>query len=447
MGDNRRKAEAARRASYAMAGLFVEDRNRALRNIANSIWDQRDFLLEANKKDLMVAEVMLERGEITGAMMKRLELTPEKIQEIVDMVRSVESLSDPIGKTTYSLELDNGLELYKVTSPIGVVAVIFESRPDALSQIACLCLKSGNSVILKGGSETQFTNQKLFTLIKEAGASLPMGWIQLLEAREDVKQLLEMGDLIDLIVPRGSNNFVKYIQSNTSIPVLGHSDGVCHVYVDKNADVGMAVEVCYDSKVQYPSVCNAVDTILVHADIAGEFLPPLLERFSGKVEVRGCSRVLEKVKDGIERATEEDWGKEFLDYIVAVKIVDSLEEAVEHINLYGSHHTDAIVTSFDEAALRFMGAVDSASVFWNASTRFADGYRYGLGSEVGISTGKIHTRGPTGLDGLTIYKYYLKGKGHVVADYVGSEAKMFTHRPINKKWVYPSTSIPDSFKT
>ena len=437
MSDARGKAEAARRASYTLAGLSVEDRNAALRSIADSIWDQRDDLLEANRKDLEAAEALLDRGEITRAVLKRLELTQDKVRGIVEMVMSVASLDDPIGRTVYSLELDEGLELYRVTSPIGVIAVVFESRPDALSQIACLCLKSGNSVVLKGGSESRLTNQRLFEVIRDAGRGLPDGWIQLLEDRGDVKQLLGMGDLIDLIVPRGSNSFVKYIQSNTSIPVLGHSEGVCQVYVDKDADVDMAVEVCYDSKVQYPSVCNAVDAILVHDGVASEFLPRLLGRFAGKVEVRGCSRVLEKVKTGVEEATEEDWGKEYLDYIVAVRIVDDLEEAVAYINRYGSHHTDAVVTSSSEAAMRFMGAVDSASVFWNASTRFADGYRYGLGSEVGISTGKIHARGPTGLDGLTIYKYYLRGSGHVVADYVGAETKAFKHRPIEKKWGAP----------
>jgi len=434
VSDARLKAEAARRASYAIANISVEDRNAALRGIADSIWGQRDALLEANRKDLEVAEAALDRGEVTRAVMKRLELTQDKVRGIVDMVMSVASLGDPIGRTVYSLELDEGLELYRVTSPIGVVAAIFESRPDALSQIACLCLKSGNSVLLKGGSEARFTNQRLFEAIREVGGGLPEGWIQLLEDREDVKQLLGMGDLIDLIVPRGSNSFVGYIQSNTSIPVLGHSEGVCQVYVDKDADVGMAVEVCYDSKVQYPSVCNAVDAILVHDNVASEFLPRLLERFAGEVEVRGCSRVMEKVKTGVEEATDEDWGKEYLDYIVAVRIVDSLDEAVGYINSYGSHHTDAVVTSSDEAAMRFMGAVDSASVFWNASTRFADGYRYGMGSEVGISTGKIHARGPTGLDGLTIYKYYLRGRGHVVADYIGAKARAFKHRPLEKIW-------------
>jgi glutamate-5-semialdehyde dehydrogenase len=445
MSEVRWKAEAARKASYTLAGLPATIRDTALQRIADSIWSQREALLEANRKDLAEAEVMLGRGEITIAVMKRLELTPSKLQSIVDMVQSVASLDDPIGKTVYSLELDEGLELYRVTSPIGVVAVIFESRPDALSQIACLCLKSGNSVILKGGRETRFTNQQLYSIIRDAGAGLPDGWIQLIEAREDVMKLLEMDDLIDLIVPRGSNSFVKYIQSNTSIPVLGHSEGVCHVYVDRDANIDMAVEVCFDSKAQYPSVCNAVDNILVHSDIADQFLPLLLERFAGKVEVRGCRRVIEKVKDGVKEATDEDWGREYLDYIVAVRLVDNLDEAVEYVNFYGSHHTDAIVTSSDEAALRFMESVDSASVFWNASTRFADGYRYGLGSEVGISTGKIHARGPSGLDSLTIYKYYLKGDGHVVSDYVGVEARKFKHESINKKWVNASSSSKSGF--
>lgn len=434
MSEVRVKAEAARKASYTLAVLPVEVRNAALNNIADSIWAKRDALLEANKRDMNAAEAMLERGEIIGATMKRLSLTSDKIRYIVDMVRSVATLGDPLGKTEYSMELDEGLELYRVTSSIGVVAVIFEARPDALSQIACLCLKSGNSVLLKGGSETRFTNQRLFNVIRDAGMGLPEDWVQLLEAREDVTQLLGMSDLVDLIVPRGSNSFVKYIKSNTSIPVLGHSEGVCHIYVDEGADMDMAVEVCNDSKVQYPSVCNAVDAILVHQSIADEFLPRLLERFAGKVEVRGCSRVLEKVKEGVSEATEDDWGREYLDYIVAARVVDSLDEAVTYINTHGSHHTDAIVTPRSEAAMRFMGAVDSASVFWNASTRFADGYRYGLGSEVGISTGKIHARGPTGLDGLTIYKYYLKGSGHIVADYVGSGARKFRHAPLNRKW-------------
>jgi glutamate-5-semialdehyde dehydrogenase len=368
-------------------------------------------------------------------MLKRLELDDVKIQRISDMVRDVAFLDDPIGKTEYAMELDKGLKLYRVTSPIGVIAVIFESRPDALPQIASLCLKSGNSVLLKGGSEARHSNKQLFSIIKDAGNALPEGWIQLIEDRKDVNELLKLDKNIDLIIPRGSNEFVRYIQNNTRIPVLGHADGVCHIYVDNEVEMGMALDVCYDSKVQYPSVCNAVDTILVHNEIACEFLPPMIDRFRlGGVEVRGCNRVHEIVKCGVNMAFDEDWGAEYLDYIVSIKVVDDIGEAVNHVNKYGSHHTDAIITSREKTAFMFMESVDSASVFWNASTRFSDGYRYGLGSEVGISTGKIHVRGPTGLDGLSIYKYYLKGNGHIVADYVGENSKDFIHNPLDEEW-------------
>jgi glutamate-5-semialdehyde dehydrogenase len=315
-----------------------------------------------------------------------------------------------------------------------VIAVIFESRPDALVQIASLCLKSGNCVLLKGGSEARNTNQRLFEIIRDAADAVPGGWIHIVEARREVAEILKMDDYVDLIVPRGSNDFVRYIQSNTRIPVLGHAEGVCHVYVDAEADAPMALDVCYDAKVQYPSVCNAVDAILVHEAVAPRFLPGMVDRFLRRgVEVRGDARVREIVSDGVLKATDEDWGAEYLDYIVAIKIVDNVEEAISHVNTYGSHHTDAIVTANEETALEFMESVDSASVFWNASTRFADGYRYGLGSELGISTGKIHVRGPTGLEGLTTYKYYLRGAGHIVADY-SDRGRRFTHKPIDRAW-------------
>ncbi len=264
---------------------------------------------------------------------------------------------------------------------------------------------------------------------------MPRGWIHIVEARREVGEILKMDDYVDLIVPRGSNDFVRYIQSNTRIPVLGHAEGVCHVYVDSEADVPMALDVCYDAKVQYPSVCNAVDAILVHEVVAPRFLPGMVDRFLRRgVEVRGDARVREIVSDGVLEATDEDWGAEYLDYVVAIKIVDNVEEAINHVNKYGSHHTDAIVTANEGTALGFMESVDSASVFWNASTRFADGYRYGLGSELGISTGKIHVRGPTGLEGLTTYKYYLRGEGHIVADYAAGGSRRFTHRSMTKKW-------------
>ena len=430
-----KKAREAREASYLLAKLSTEVKDQALYKIADSIWQHKEELVESNRKDIETAEMMLRRGEITKAMMKRLELNNEKIQRITDMVRSVASLDDPIGKTEYSIELDKGLELYRVTSPIGVIAVIFESRPDVLPQIASLCLKSGNSILLKGGSEARHSNQQLFSIIKDAVNVLPEGWIQLIEARKEIDELLKLDGYVDLIIPRGSNDFVRYIQNNTRIPVLGHADGVCHVYVDNEADVDMAVNVCYDAKVQYPSVCNAVDTILIHEEIADRFLPHMVDRFMKRnVEMRGCSRVLESVKGGVREATSEDWGAEYLDYIVSMKVVDDVDEAINHINTLGSHHTDAIITSNEKTAHRFMASLDSANVFWNASTRFSDGYRYGLGSEVGISTGKIHVRGPTGLEGLTIYKYYLEGDGHIVADYEDNKSKKFTHKPIDEEW-------------
>jgi glutamate-5-semialdehyde dehydrogenase len=350
------------------------------------------------------------------------------------MVRGVSSQEDPLGKTEYAMELDEGLELYRISSPIGVIAVIFESRPDALVQIASLCLKSGNCVLLKGGSEARNTNQRLYEIIRDAADNVPDGWIHIVEARREVAEILKMDDYVDLIVPRGSNEFVRYIQSNTRIPVLGHAEGVCHVYVDDEADVPMAQDICYDAKVQYPSVCNAVDAILVHGAVAPRFLPGMVDRFLQRgVEVRGDARVREVVSDGVLEATDEDWGAEYLDYVVAIKVVKNVEEAISHVNKYSSHHTDAIVTSNEETALGFLESVDSASVFWNASTRFADGYRYGLGSELGISTGKIHVRGPTGLEGLTTYKYYLRGGGHIVADY-SEGGRRFTHRSVDREW-------------
>ena len=429
------KVAAARQASYGLSKLDTEAKNAALNAVADALWEHRETLMEANQRDLEAADGMLQKGEITGAMIKRMALNTSKVQGIVDMVKSVASLNDPVGKTEYARELDEGLDLFRVTSPLGVVAVIFESRPDALVQIASLCLKSGNSVLLKGGSEARHSNRKLYTIIKEATGDLPDGWIQIMEVRDEVTKLLELDAYVDLIIPRGSNEFVRYIQNNTRIPVLGHADGVCHIYVDSEADLDMAVKVCLDAKIQYPSVCNAVDTILVHEDIAKGFIAPMVETLLDKaVEVRGGEQVLEIIKEGVKAATDDDWGHEYLDYIVALKIVPDADEAITHINGYGSHHTDAILTGNAETAVYFIDSVDSANVFWNASTRFADGYRYGLGSEVGISTGKIHARGPSGLEGLTIYRYILRGDGHIVADYVGDGAKKYTHRSIDEKW-------------
>lgn len=430
------KADDARKASLELANISTKTKNAALLRIASEISKKRKLLLRANAADVKEAELLMLRGKLSKAFVQRLKLTDDKLRDIVNMIRGVSKLEDPVGEVTYAMELDRGLELYRVSCPIGVIGAIFEARPDVLPQLSALCLKSGNSVILKGGREAKRSNEAFFRIIKGASesAGIPRGWIQLIEARHEVRELLKLDEHIDLLVPRGSKDFVKYIQSNTRIPVLGHAEGLCHIYVDAEADLDLAVKICYDAKVQYPAVCNAMETLLVHSAIAKRFLPRLASKYrEAGVEIRGCERTM-KILRGIKKATEEDWRTEYLDLIISIKIVDSVDEAIDHINKYGSKHTDAIVTKNRKTAMKFMTGVDSSSVMLNASTRFSDGYRYGFGAEVGISTGKIHARGPVGLSGLTTTKYYMVGRGHVVADYLGPRAKPFTHRPLRKKW-------------
>jgi len=430
------KAMAARRASLKLANITTKAKNIALLKIASEISKHKKELLMANAEDVGDAERLLERGKLSKAFVQRLKLDDSKLHNIAEMVRSVERLEDPVGRTLYAMELDRGLELYKVSCPIGVIGAIFEARPDVLPQLSALCLKSGNAVILKGGKEAKHSNEAFFELIRSAAerAGISRGWIQLIEARREVRELLKLDEFIDLLVPRGSKEFVKYIQANTRIPVLGHAEGVCHIYVDADADLKQALDVCYDAKVQYPAVCNAVETLLVHNAVAEQFLPRLAERYGGaKVEIRGCERT-RKILPGIKRATEKDWRTEYLDLIISIKVVDGVDEAIDHINIYGSKHTDAIITENGKTALRFLTGVDSSSVMLNASTRFSDGYRYGLGAEVGIATGKIHARGPVGLEGLTTSKYYLLGEGQTVAIYLGPTARPFTHRALSKRW-------------
>jgi len=372
-----------------------------------------------------------EDNNLAGPLLKRLAFGENKIAGSIVGIRSLIKLDDPVGRIIAATELDEGLELYKVSCPIGVVGVVFESRPDALVQISTLCLKSGNAVMLKGGSEAANTNRILARVICEAGekAGMPGRWIQLLETRQDVAEMLAMDEYIDLLIPRGSNEFVRYIMNNTNIAVLGHAEGICHVYIDGDADSDMAVNIAVDSKCQYVAVCNAAETLLVDGKIAEEFLPKVKTALEQrKVELRGCEKTASIID--VKPATEEDWSSEYLDYIFSIKVVGGVNEAIEHINRYGSGHTDAIVTADKEKAEKFMGLVDSGNVFWNCSTRFSDGFRYGLGAEVGISTNKIHARGPVGLEGLAIYKWKLSGSGQVVADYSGAEGKKFTHREI-----------------
>jgi glutamate-5-semialdehyde dehydrogenase len=424
----------ARRAAHILATLSGARRNEALLAAANAIEARAEEVLAANEKDCAAAQQAVERGELSRAMFARLRTTERGIAEMAARVRDVARLPDPLHRRLSTMELDDDLVLHKETCPLGVVGVVFESRPDVVPQISSLTLKSGNAACLKGGAEAAETNAVLVSIWRDALSAfpdIPDDSVILIHTREDVAQILTLHEEIDLIVPRGSNEFVRYVTENSRIPVLGHGEGICHVYVHSDADLQKAIDVAYDSKVQYPAVCNAMETLLVHEEIAPVFLPPMIAEFrKAGVEVRGCERTVE-LANGQEviPATEEDWKKEYSDLIVSIKVVDGVNEAIEHINRYGSRHTESIVTESHDVAARFMEFVDAANVFQNASTRFSDGFRYGLGAEVGISTGKLHARGPVGLEGLTIYKYKLFGKGQTVASYSKGQ-RTFKHRSI-----------------
>lgn len=416
-------AQRARSASYRSATIPTDVKDRALEAVAEAIVGAEEEILKENERDIAQAE----RTKLRQVLRKRLVLSPAKIASIVESVRSVARLPDPIGNRLLARELDHGLTLYRVSVPIGVIGVIFESRPDALVQIASLCVKSGNTVILKGGKEALHSNRILYRIIRDAIASVEPALadaVQHVETREDITSMLALDSLIDLMIPRGGNELVRSIKQNTKIPVLGHTDGVCHMYVHRDADVRMAVELVYDAKCQYPAVCNAIETLLVDRAVAEAVLPAVVGRLS-TVEIRG-DEATRAVVD-VDPAAESDWETEYNDLILSIRVIDSLDEAIDHIHAYGSHHTDAIVTANEAVAREFLNRVDSSSVLWNASTRFADGFRYGLGAEVGISTNKVHARGPVGLEGLTTYKYQVVGSGHTVAPYADG-ARRFTHR-------------------
>lgn len=411
--------EEARRLGFSS----VEERNEALSLIAHGLGRDWEAIKAANDED--VAEAT--DAGVALALIKRLVYSEAKQREAQSGIADVIALGDPIGRVRQKRELDEGLILTQVTVPIGVIGMIFEARPDALVQIVTLCLKSGNAIILKGGSEARRTNAALVASMRKSleKSRLASGWIVLLESRSDVSEMLTMEDSIDLLIPRGSKEFVSYIMSHTAIPVLGHADGICHLYIDERADLSMALAVAYDAKTQYPAACNAVETILVHQQIAAAFIPALKQRFGQDVVIHGderCAALIDCIpyQDG-------DYDTEYLDMAVNIRVVDSIDEAIAHIARHGSSHTDAIVTG-DEAAKRtFLAQVDSADVFVNCSTRFADGYRFGLGAEVGISTQKIHARGPVGMEGLLSTKYLLEGSGQIVADYTGDGEHTFTH--------------------
>ena len=414
-------------ASPLLASAPMAKRNAALKNIRNALNVHKEEIFEANRMDLALAHT----DGVAPSVQKRLKFDEAKLSDVTAELDSLLSLPDPIGRITLDRELDEGLRLTRTTCPIGVIGVIFEARPDAMIQISLLCLKSGNCAVLKGGKETTHTNRILFSLIHQAAveAGLPEKCLLQAEQHNEIDELLECHESVDLLIPRGSNHFVQYIMNHTSIPVLGHADGVCHMYVDKDYDPAKAIPLILDGKTQYTAACNAVETILVHRFVAESFLPRLAGAMKeAGVKIRGDKEVCglipaELIPEG------ESYHREYLDLILAVKLVNDVNEAIVHINTYGSHHTDCIITENDETARRFMTLVDSAGVYRNASTRFADGFRYGFGAEVGISTSKIHARGPVGLEGLISYKYRLTGKGHIVGDYASGK-KQFHFRDL-----------------
>ena len=436
----RQLAEAAKQASHILAPLPLDGRNAALETIARALEAASSRILQANTDDLAAAETLVHAGDLSPANLARLALSPPKLAEMIAQVRAVADLPDPLGRQLDAMELDHGLDLEKISVPLGVLAVIFEARPDAVTQIAALALKSGNAVLLKPGKEVERTAAALVDVLREALATtaIPPASVSLIRGRDQVAELLHLTHLVDLVIPRGSRALVEHIQATTRIPVLGHADGICHVYVDQHVDADLALDVIDDSKTDYPAVCNAAETALIHRAVAPTFLPALIRRLRSKgvtLLTDEPTRTLLAQQQSGEQGSDlsealgnvEDWHTEYGDLTLALRTVDSLDDAIAHIHRYGSSHTESICTSNPAAAARFLNEVDAATVLHNASTRFADGFRFGLGAEVGVSTGKIHARGPVGLEGLTTSKYVVRGHGHLVASYRGPHARPFTH--------------------
>jgi glutamate-5-semialdehyde dehydrogenase len=421
-------ANKAKQASRSLASLDGAKRNQILEAMASALAESASELFSANRQDMQSATARSAGEALPESTLARLKLGDSKLREIIEQVRSVAALPDPLNRKLDAIELDEGLDLEKISVPLGVVAVIFEARPDAVTQIASLAIKSGNAVILKPGREVEHTANAIVRVLRNALASeaIPEDAISLVLAREEVNDLLSMHDLVDMVIPRGSNALVEYVQANTRIPVLGHSEGICHIYVDRAADQELALRVIEDAKLDYPAACNAVETVLVHREIANEFLPKVLDSLRDRaVTVHGDEQVRHANVD-VQPVTE--WHHEYGVPELAIGVVDSLDAAIEHIHQHGSSHTESILTEDSAAAEKFLREVDAAGVFHNVSTRFADGFRYGFGAEVGISTSKLHARGPVGLEGLTTYKYVLRGHGHIAGDYRGPNARTFTHR-------------------
>ena len=420
------RAMAVRRAALALGQASDAERCAAVGALAAALEADGAAILAANRRDL---EAAADDG-LAPALVARLRLDPAKLAAAIAGVRQVAALADPLGRRQLHTELDQGLVLERVTVPLGVLGVIFEARPDAVMQIASLAIRSGNGAMLKGGREAIHSCEAILAALHRglAATSIEPDALALLTSRQESLGLLKLDGLVDLIIPRGSNDLVRFIQDNTRIPVLGHADGICHLYVDRGADLQQALRLALDSKIQYPAACNAIETLLVHGAIAASFLPPAIEAFAAAgVELRGDTAACAL---GVPQAAQEqDWRTEYSDLVLSVRVVEDLEMALEHIRTYGSRHTEAIATEDPAAADRFLAAVDSAGVYLNCSTRFADGFRYGFGAEVGISTQTLPPRGPVGLEGLITYRYRLRGEGHIAADYA-SGTRQFSHRPL-----------------
>ncbi|AFY30955.1 glutamate-5-semialdehyde dehydrogenase [Calothrix sp. PCC 7507] len=422
-------AQKTRQAASLLAVLSTEEKNQAIEAIAQALESEKDEILQANVADCQAAAA----DGIAKPLYKRLQLDEHKLRDAIAGVRDVGKLADPVGQVQIYREIDTGLILKRITCPLGVLGIIFEARPEAAIQIVSLAIKSGNGVILKGGKEAVRSCEAIVKAIKQGLSHTRVNpdAVQLLTTREEILELLQLDKYVDLIIPRGSNSFVRFVQENTRIPVLGHAEGICHLYVDRSADIQKAVAITVDAKSQYPAVCNAIETLLIHQSIAATFLPIVAEALQAvNVELRGDQRTLE-ILPNLASATESDWETEYSDLILSIKIVDGLEDAIAHINNYGSRHTEAIITEDIKAAETFLGLVNAAGVYHNCSTRFADGFRYGFGAEVGVSTQQMPPRGPVGLEGLVTYKYQMTGDGHIVATYTGANAKSFTHQDLS----------------
>jgi glutamate-5-semialdehyde dehydrogenase len=407
------KAKKAKAASRALANCSTEMKNNALFKMATGLEKESGMLIAENKKDLVAAE---QKG-LSKAMIDRLTLTPDRIKAMADGLREVAALPDPVGEVTRMWRRPNGMQIGKMRVPIGLIGIIYESRPNVTADSAALCLKSGNGVLLRGGSEAVYSNTAIANVLSRAGAEagIPEGAVSFIENpdRACVMEMLKLNGVVDLIIPRGGEGLIRMVSENSTIPVIKHDKGVCHIYVDCKADAAMAGEICFNAKVQRPGTCNAMETMLVHKDLSASFLPAMLDRFmKAGVEVRGCSRTKTFVP-AVKAATDRDWDTEYNDLILNVKIVDSMEDAMEHIALHGSQHSEAIVTDDYAKALRFQREVDASAVFVNASTRLNDGFEFGLGAEIGISTTRIHARGPMGLEELTSTKFIVFGNGQI----------------------------------